>query len=280
MFRINVDGFTPIDVPNGMVWTSLIIWIAITLAFYVLRGIGLYVMAKRQNFNFKWMAFVPCVWVYVACRLVGECRFFNTTFKKLAVVATVIFGIGCLVQFAFNFILYFPVIGNFLTGGEVVFNMAEESTITYLEPIVSGFPFFVEANPYTQLGITPQLLNSVLNMLDIASSLFSLASTIILISVYVCLFKKYWPKHFILVSVLSWLGLFAPLVFAIRNKEPVDYNEYMKQRYNGWYVNGNPYMNHRNPYSQQQGNTDPFEEFGERKDKDPGNPFSEFDDKK
>jgi hypothetical protein len=279
MFRIKVDGFTPIDVPNGMVWSSLRIWIAITLAFYVLRSIGLYVMAKMQNFNFKWMAFVPCVWIYVACRLVGESRFFNTTFKKLAVIATVIFGVGQLIQFVFNFILYFPVIGNLLAGGEVVFNMAEESTITYLEPIVSGFPFFVESNPYTQLGITKEFLYAILNVLDLSSSLFSLASTIILISIYVCLFKKYWPQHFILVPVLSWMGIFAPLVFAVRNKEPIDYNEYMKQRYNGWYVNGNPYANRHNPYSQQRSSNEPFDEFGDKKDKEPGNPFSEFDDK-
>ena len=285
MFAIYIEGLAPIEVSNGFIWTSLAVWLAITLTFYALRSIGLYVMAKKQGFRFKWMAFLPCVWIFVACRLVGETRLFNTTFKKIAVAVTIIFTLGELLYLAYNLIIYFPVIGNFFLGGKVVINLGEDTAISGLEPIISGFPFYVESNPYLVAGISEKALVLVLDVIDIVSSILSLISTVVVIIIYINLFKKYWPQHFILAAVLSWLGIFAPLVFAVRNKEPVDYNEYLNQRYNGWYTNnGNPYRN--NNFYQNNGSanehrqsSDPFEEFQD-KNKDPGNPFSEFDDKK
>jgi hypothetical protein len=49
-----------------------------------------------------------------------------------------------------------------------------------------------------------------------------------------------------LAVALSWIGIFEILLFIIRKKDPVDYNEYLRSRYNGWYANGNPYGNNYN----------------------------------
>ena len=76
MITIFSEGFA-LEVPIGMILTVLITSLIIPLAFYVLRSIGLYKLAKRKNLKCAFMAFIPCVWIYVACRLVAESKFFE-----------------------------------------------------------------------------------------------------------------------------------------------------------------------------------------------------------
>jgi hypothetical protein len=110
--------------------------------------------------------------------------------------------------------------------------------------------------------------------------------------VYIALFRKFWPQHYVLATVLSVLGLFAPFVFAIRKKNAVNFSEYMRSRYNMYYTPygnpygrppyGNPYGNpYANPNAEQQTPPEhPFSEFAERGEANPGDPFEEFSDKK
>ena len=74
------------------------------------------------------------------------------------------------------------------------------------------------------------------------------------------------------------MGIFAPLVFVVRNIEAMDYSEYVRNRYNNMYVNGNPYGGAYN--RPPQAPPTPFEEFAEKGEVDPGDPFAEFGSKK
>ncbi len=271
-------------VSQGIIWTFIIISLAVTLAFYALRSVGLYVMAKKRELKHAFIAFIPLAWIYTACKLVGKVRIFGSTFEKLALLACIIFSVGQVLSFFYDFIIYFPVIGNFLAGHELCMVLVTDSELidTYTQGLTTIWGNFSiyggtgYVDPYERMGIYAETLNPVLTATYYTSMVFDLATIIITVTLYINLFRKYYPQHFILFAVLSWMGIFAPLVFAVRNRQPMDYNDYLKSRYNAWYAGGNPYGGHINQNPTPQTPPTPFEEFAEKDEIDPGDPFANF----
>lgn len=289
MLSFVVDGSISLDVPAGIVWTGAVLAIAVLIAFYVLRSIGLYALAKRQKIANAFLAWIPLVWMYTACKIIGKIKIFGKTFEKLAVIFCVIFAVAELLTFVQNFMVYFPIVGNYLAGREIVIagnaDFLKEGYVAWTDGIYYNDANFV--NPYGDSIFT---VNKILNVIYYVSMIFDLASIFVVVTVYINLFRKFWPQHYVLASVLSiLLGLFAPFVFAIRKKEPVDYMEYIRSRYNyynpygpyggpGPYGRGNPYGPYGNNVHAQPPEH-PFEEFAEKGEVDPGDPFGEFSDK-
>lgn len=281
-FVTNLDGVYAQQIGNGIVWAYVGIFLAVTIGFYVLRSIGLMVMAKRAGLNAPFLAWIPFVWMYVACKLIGEdSKLFGVSFSKLAVWFCVIFAVGELLTLINTVIMYFPVVGNFLWGRNIyilsfsteveaaAFVNTERLTETFINGVYGGRDF---VNPY---GTAIYSLVKVLNVIYYVTLLTDLLGIIITISVFFSLFKKYNPRNYFLFGLLSVLvGIFGPLVFGIRNREPVSYMDYIRSRYNyGPY--GNPYYGPRPNQQGPQGGESPFEEFKDKND-DPGDPFDEF----
>ena len=289
---INGSNAFPEPMSNGLVWTAAIIRIAIFVAFYVLRAIGLYTLAKRQNQKFAYLAWIPCVWIFVAVKLIKKVRIFNYPLEKLALWFCIGFSISQILTLISTFIVYFPLVGNFLMGRDIVIASSEGYLMQGYSEWTSGIfvgPDFV--NPY---GESHNFFVSLLNVISYISIPFDLINTVVVIIVYINLFKCYWPQHYILAAILSVIGLFGPFVFVIRKKDPVDYMDYVRSRYNYYnYPYGNPYggaPRGGNPYGNQYGNPNgqyssprppetPFEEFADKGEVDPGDPFDEFNDK-
>ena len=285
MLSIQLGELVPHEVPLWQVWSTVGIYLAITIGFYVLRSLGLYVLAKRQGVQHKALAWIPCLWFYVACKLMGDSKFFGYPMKKLVVIFTVIFTVSEIMVFTQNFLVYFPIIGNFLMGREIVI-APTGTTVNGFNEFVSGI--FVGAdfvNPYG-LGGT-QVINTILSVFSYFAFFVDLAVLVITCTVYFGLFRRFWPQHYMLAGLLSiFLGLFAPFVFVIRKKKPINYIEYLRSRYNyNPYANpyGNPYNNpnsYNNPYNNGQSAPKspehPFKEFADKDEIDPGNPFKEF----
>jgi hypothetical protein len=101
------------------------------------------------------------------------------------------------------------------------------------------------------------------------------------IFIYIYLFRKYWPRHFLLGVVLSVLidPAFPIIIFCLRKKEPMTYEEYLRsvgvRVYNPRGVNNGANNGERNSYNPTE--SSPFEEFEGNKNND--EPFSEFDKK-
>ena len=275
---IGSDGES-IFLQSGFVWAFLFITLAVYIALYVLRSIGIYKLAKRQKIKGAFMACLPFVWIYPLCLIIGNARFFGTTFKKIALWVCLGFSISQFIMLIYSFMVYFPVIGNFAMGNDlyiilVTDTQGGQSIQGAFTTIWNGLPIYGGANyvdPYLNMGIMPEVIDSVMTVLSYLTSLFDLACTVILISIYFSLFRKYLPRHFILAGILSIMGIFAPFVFAIRNKEPFNYEEYLRKRYESMYAGGNPYTN-PNVNRYQQGNPyarpkpeDPFEDFSSPK---------------
>ncbi|MBR0189803.1 MAG: hypothetical protein IJQ23_05405, partial [Clostridia bacterium] len=138
-----------------------------------------------------------------------------------------------------------------------------------------------------------QGVETFLRILSVFNYVLRLANVFVTVSVYIYLFRKFWPEHYILVSVLSVFGLFPIFVFATRNRKAVDYAEYVRNRFygsgytpygrnggnNGAYGNNSYGANAgRDPYDVY-GNGDDKEPFGEFSNR-PEEPFGEFSDGK
>ena len=272
---------------NGLVWTAAIFEIALFLAFYVLRAIGLFVLAKRQNEKRAFLAWIPCVWMYTAVKLVKKVRLFNRPFEKFAIWFCIIFSISQVLTFVTNFIIYFPLVGNFLMGRNIVMadsvNNLQVGYNQWTDGVYVGQDF---VDPY---GSAHNFFVTLLKVLGYVSVPFDLLNIFVTVIVYINLFKCYWPQHYILAAILSIIGLFAPFIFVIRKKDPVDYMDYVRSRYNYYnYPYGNPYGGTPyggNPYGAPNGQNQnrppetPFSEFAEKGEVDPGDPFEEFNDK-
>lgn len=271
MGSVIIDGQI---VDSGFLIALVVSIAAIYLILYILRSVGLFILAKKNGVKLSGLAFVPCVWIFTACKLIGKGRIFGTTFEKTAVWIAVVFTFSSLVPIVYNFLTYLPYIGYYLQGGSISFTY--ETTGLYLQ---TGSDFLDPLDTPTMAVI--------LKILNFVGYLLRIAEIFITVTVYIALFKKFWPEHYILASVLSFFGLFPIFVFVIRNKKPVDYAEYIRNRFygSGYTPYGRNGYNGNNDYNQngnggynngQEKQEDPFGEFSQKSD----DPFSEFDDKK
>ncbi len=259
-----------------------IVYALIGVAFYLLRSIGLYKLALRNNAKQAKLSFVPFVWLYVACKLIGEVRFFNKTYSKLAKVLTVIFTVSQVLVLIAEALWYFPVVGYVITeGANAVITVPSESLSGLVGEIYWTGTFYVGNNvtslvyPYPNVN----LMYKILRVLDLINMFLDIAVVVITISVYLALFRKFWPQHYILASILSALGLFAPFVFIIRKNKAVQWSEYARSRYNYYTPYNKPYGNqYGRPQPRREEKVEnPFSEFSDESKKN-DEPFSEFSD--
>lgn len=275
----------------GQFWGFVGVVLAILIAFYVLRSIGIYTLAKKQRVKRAGLAFVPFVWIYVVCKLIKDGNFFGKSYKKIAFWLCLIFTVAGVLSLAKQFITYFPLFEYAVLNNKIIHIIVEQGEVIQgFQEYIQGSGIFVETG-FIPYGAYFNTMNKVLQVLGLIVPLLELASTVIIVFVYISLFKNYWPQHFTIISILCiFLDLFPIFVFVIRKKSPIKYNDYLRARYGqfgspyGMY--GNPY---NNPYNQNGQNPNggfqttpdhPFEEFagkGETRPKE--GPFSEFDEK-
>ncbi len=269
---------------GGIIAITAIV-LAVVLAFYALRSIGLFMLAKKQNLKCAWIAFVPCAWFYLVCKLIGKVRFFHWSYQKIALLLCIIFSVAELLTLATNVLIFYPLVGNVLLGGKTVYIVNDVELFISGNSGYTNYPWVNEII-YDATFVWPYSAQTTINIdkalaiIQYFTMIFDLISTIIVVFVYINFFKKYWPQHFILASIFSFFGLFAPFAFIVRKKDPINYNDFLRQRYQAFYgPYGNPYGR---PYGTRPPNAEtppehPFSEFAERGEVDPGDPFAEFD---
>ncbi len=277
------DGFSNPSVSQGEIIAYVAITTAITIALYILRSIGLFVMAKRAGIKHAFIAWIPCAWMFTACKLIGnKVLFMGKPISKLAIIFCVIFSVSELCVVLIDAITYFPLIGNYLMGRDIYIVISSET-----EPIKGLTQYMWMADVYydssfvNPYGNAVYAIDTFLRILNYVSIPFDIANIFVVITVYVNLFKRYLPNHYLLAAIVSLLGFFAPFVFAVRKREPMNYIDYLRSRYQHNPYYGNPYANNPQGQQGQRSPEHPFSEFAGRGEVDPGDPFNEFkDDKK
>ena len=236
------------------------IMLAVMLALYVLMGVGLMTMAKRREMKNSYLAFIPFARYYLVGKLIGKSRLFGKPIKNIGVLAVVTsactFGLMAIYYIA----SYLPIILAVFQGATVVIESTVEGTF------YSGFSFSSEA--------IKKAFNITISVSSILHTILDLVNFFVMLEIYSELFKKYAPERYFLFAFIAILtGCGGIIVFALRNKKAIDYNEYIKERFmkmRGDYLN----TSRPNPPD------DPFREFAKKGDYDPGDPFQEFSNSK
>lgn len=256
----------------------------IFLVCLILGGIGLSAMAKKEGKKNAFLGFLPFANTYYAGEIAGESSFFGQKMKRAGLYA-MLSEIACFVLEAFYLIADYVSIPYSVEGQQIV---TESGTYTNVEINVSAMPasirWLAEANVYFYWF----------------SWLLSFVQLIFLCVLFMALFRKYYARRPVLMTVLSALFPFRGFVlFAVRNNTPVDYNEYLRRRaeqfarsnpqnyggYNGGgYNGGNGGGGYAPPPSGDA--SDPFGEFGgssgggssgtDGGSSDSGSPFDDF----
>ncbi len=212
---------------------------AIWLAFFLLQGVGVYAMAKRQGMEKRWFAFTPFANIYYMGKLAGSCEFFGHKMKRPGLYAM----IGQIVSTLFTFLYIFS-----------------ECYLYYNH----GWPIQTEGamGYYYHWNNLSGFANTVFDFYEYGGYFFSiitLVSQVLTVILLIGLYQKYSPKNYRWLAVLSFMLTPARFItlFALRNRQAVDYAEYVRrqreayaryrQQYYGGY--GNPYNNpYGNPY--------------------------------
>ena len=282
-----IDGVTQeyasIEVSPAMIVLFVTLIAAFYITFYVLRSIGVYKLARRQGVAHAYFAWIPCLWMFTAYKIIGNTKLFGSTMEKLAIWACIIFSVASILPIVHDFFGYFPYIMYYLQGGSI--DLVVNGSVLIRPVETAGISF-------NNLFDTPAI-NTIIKILYAVDYVLSIVNIFVTVFMYINLFKKFWPEHYILAAVFSFFGLFSIFVFAIRDRKEVDFNEYIRRRYygagytpyggNGYGQNDGQgrtfYGDRQTPYSDNTsggGKDEPFGEFSNR----PGEPFSEFSDDK
>ena len=259
------------------VWTAFSIAGGLYAVVYVFKAIGLLVMAKKQGkTGLAWCAFIPFASTFLLGELAGELRFGSVKVKHLGIIAMVMELI-----YAFSGVFVIGWQANLISGGsyivERVLNNAGD---------VIGYTTVFE-------GVSQQQ-QTLLNVFSVIELVFSFVQLIAFIFLNIAFFRRYAPLSYI------WMVLFcailppveAFLVFAYRNRKPIDFDAYMKERAErirraqqaqfGPYgpYGQNPYG--QNPYGQNPYGQNPYGQnpYGQNPNanapSEPDDPFGEF----
>lgn len=251
-------------------WVSLLLVTAVCVTLFVLQGVGLRMMAKKQNIKKSWLAFVPFANIWLLGKLAGTAEFFGQKIKNIGLY-TMIAQIVCSIMYALMIAAQV-----YLVHNHGLPHVTELGDAYWLG--LKGFSITVEK--FYRIG------NYFLSILSLISEILVF---ILMLSVY----KKYYPKSHL---ALGMLALFVPIsryitVFVLRKRTPIDFDAYMRARREAYMRSRQQYYggyNGYNPYGQQPQQPrpeDPFSEFksGKTEGEQPPaqepkdeNPFEEF----
>ncbi len=223
------------------------------LVCLIFGGLALFAMAERAGIKHSWLGFLPFVNTYYAGKIAGETSCFGHKMKRAglyAMLAEIVYATLEILYLVSNALLADPAYYETTFG--------ETTEINFIAGNVpAGLLWMSNASVwFSTLGMIANLVMILFFCI-----------------VYNTLFRKYSPQRSYVLTVFAvLLPVRAFLLFAVRNRVPVDYAAYMQERLermmrqSGFPVNGIPRGT----------NEDPFEEFPTRRP-DPS-PFEEFND--
>lgn len=213
MPRVNAAGTV---YNEGLLWIAFVIAGGVWLVLHVLKAIGLFTMAKKQGMGWQlhWCAFVPFANTFLMGELGGK---LGRNFKHIglyAMIAELLYCVACGIYYGMT--SYAVMNGLY----EVVYTDLSTSTMQggYYSLVFSG------------LSVTAERLIQAFYYVQYVFSFLSLFAGVL---VYIVFFKKYAPTSYIwMVVACAFIPVFiGPLTFAYRNRTPVDYDAYMRARY-------------------------------------------------
>lgn len=251
------------------------------LIVFAFQAVGLFIIAGREGYKNRWMAFVPFLNTYY----IGVCGQKNRTFKS---VDTKIFA------------LIAAILEALLVVGYVVNDIAwmylkSYNLIEYVnEPNGYGLSWTIEQLSQN-VDQYPELLWAkwCFNSLDFILSAMELAFLVMQVFVLSAFFQTFAARRYMLFTITSILfPVQGILIFILRNNRGMNYREYVRKEQERQYRMYQQYRQQQNfdqnPYNQNPYSKNPYDgNYGENSGTNgnnaarggtPDDPFSEFGD--
>ena len=228
---------------NSAMWVQFLIGGLCFAIVFVFQAIALFVIASRECYNHKWMAFIPFVNTYY----IGVCSQKNKFYTIDAKIIGLITAIVEVLVFSL-YVLYFSAISLVLSY-EVPIETTE--TIFGMEYNITSYEL---ANVPERLNWAAWIYDNMHYILNVGNVVFTILKIILLIS----FFRTYACRRSVLFTFTSIIFPIQGILFFVvcRNKG-VNYSEYMRaeqakiyrmyQQQQQQNFDQNPY--NRNPYS-------------------------------
>lgn len=223
---------------TALLLISLGVSFAITLVTFVLKGVGLYTIARRENVKHAEFAFIPFLSIYLLGKIIGGVKIFGYHVKNLGLVTMITMITYYVLAAVYDgFMCYENVVELFTTG--------EVGSV-------------IESYGSVWVDVVLYVLMAVFALIYLVLEVFLIFS----------FFLYYGGKYQMLYSLLSIFidPLFGILVFALRKKERFDYGNYMKMRFDSYKGtrSGGGFNNPQEPFTTND-DKDPFEEYRDKK---------------
>ena len=264
-------------IERGYIIGALCLVLAVIIAFYVLRSIGLYRMAENSGVNRAWIAFIPFGWIFTAGKIIGTAKIFGRPFKNFALITFILFTVSqglTIIDFILSIV---PLVGFYLGGGQIVIGEAVASSGLVSYPLWSGVYTVGEiVGTFNNGAVIEYFKNpTFLRIYSMAVSpimyISELGSMFFMISLYSEICKKYCPRRYFLLALVSFFGGFAIVVFVLRNKKAINYSDYIREQYAKMYG-----VNYTNPYGAPNNESGASQSEPRRAEPEPEEPFAEF----
>lgn len=176
-------------------------------------GFGLYTMAKRAGVKHAWLGFLPLGNTYLAGELAGETKLFGKKVKRLGLYAM----LAEVVYIGLN--LFLLILSMQLSARPELYSQEETQGVFYW---------------YLNRALIPaqdKWMVTASLAVDIIGSIWWLVMLFLFCTMFVALFRKYFPRNPIIMTVLSAvLPTRGFVLFAVRKNRPVDYMDYIRRQ--------------------------------------------------
>lgn len=238
---------------KNIVLTILIAILAVFLVLYLLQSFATYKMAKNRQFKKLYLAFIPFVRYYTLGKLAGTVKIGGKCIRNIGIAFAIITTLSLLLQYAQTGLSYGEIAVKCLQGKDIIITEVD-GKIAYE-------------------GISGKLFE-ISNYLTYPSLVFSILTLVMNIMVFAALYRCYNPRHYIMLTIFTLFGFTGICLMTVRNKKFVDYNEYIKAKYEAFQrqfkEQAEQDPNRYRPYGDntQKGNTPPYDPFDPFRDND------------
>jgi hypothetical protein len=225
-------------------WVQLVIGALCFAIVFIFQAVALYVIAKREGYKNRWMAFVPFINTYYIGVCAQKNKIYNIDAKTIGLVTAI-----------FEVVLF---------GAYVFYNVAVSLVSEYVFYTETDTIFGVVLEPYLIISSVPENLKWAGWIYNYFDSYILRWVNLIYLLLEVCLllafFQTYACRRYVLFTITSILfPIQGILFFVVRNNKGVNYKEFVRaeqarqyrmyQQYQQQHQNNfydNPY--NRNPY--------------------------------
>ncbi|MBD5584672.1 MAG: hypothetical protein HDQ88_06285 [Clostridia bacterium] len=243
------------------------------LAVFIFQAVGLFIIAGREGYKNRWMAFIPFLNTYY----IGVCGQKNRVFKG---VDTKILALSaCIIEFLLvvGYIVYFVAWIELINAG-CVYEVLDDAYGFISEYVLKNVPISLAWAGWCFEYLNKYIL-SIVELIYLALEIFVLSA----------FFQTYAARRYMLFTITSvFFPIQGILIFILRNNRGMGYGEYMRREQERQYRMYQQYRQQQgfdnNPYNQNPYSSNPYDtDYGANRDNGANrsagsynDPFSEF----